>query len=333
MAAECNEKDCTVAQTGVCLLNNEPKSCPQRIAGEIATGADIAAELRDLPKPNQNPTFPATLALPLADASTLMAERYCRLIGILGSPDAGKTALLVCVYLLLAGGKLAGFEFRNSASLMALEEISRGARRWKVGDPPGALTQHTEAKQERAAGFLHFRLALRQGSEVTDILFPDLPGEWSTSLIDLNRSDRLDFLRSADAIWIVLDGLELTERSKRQTALHRAGLLLQRVRALFVDGIPPVRVVISRRDKGELVPQNYQTLVEEAARLGIVLSVSQIASFSEDDAVVPGAGIPELLTTVSDFIARHVETWPTASEAGNSRQMLRFRKRREPTGE
>lgn len=327
MADGCKEKDCTVAQTGICLLNNDPKSCPQRIASEITTGVDVAAELGALAKPAQNPTFPATLALSLADASTLMAGQYCRLIGILGPPDAGKTALLVCVYLLLAGGKLAGFEFRNSGSLMALEEISRGARRWKAGDPPGTLTQHTEAKDERAAGFLHFRLAQREDGEVVDILFPDLPGEWSTSLIDRNRSDRLDFLRSADAIWIMLDGLELTERSKRQTALHRTGLLLQRVRALFVDGVPPVHLVISRRDKGELAPQNYHTLVEEAARLGIVLSVSQIASFSEDDAVAPGAGIPELLTTVSDTIARNVETWPAAGEADSRRQMLRFRKR------
>jgi hypothetical protein len=327
MADRCKEKDCTVGQTGLCLLNNDPKNCPQRIASETTTGLDVAAALGDLAKPAQNPTFPGVLALSLADASTLMSGRYCRLVGILGPPDAGKTALLVCVYLLLASDKLAGFEFRNSSSLMALEEISRGARRWKVGDPPGALTQHTQAKGEREAGFLHFRLAQREGGEVVDILFPDLPGEWSTSLIDSNRSDRLDFLRSADVIWVMLDGLELTERSKRQTALHRIALLLQRVRTLFVDTVPPVRLVISRRDKGELAPHNYQTLVEEAARLGIVLSVSQIASFSEDDAVAPGAGISELLTTVFDTIAQNVETWPVTSSAADARQMLRFRKR------
>jgi hypothetical protein len=125
----------------------------------------------------------------------------------------------------------------------------------------------------------------------------------------------------------MLDGLELAERGKRQMALHRAGLLLQRVRALFVDAVPPVRLVISRRDKGELAPQNYQTLVEEAERLGIVLSASQVASFSEDDAVMPGTGIPELITTVSGTVAQNVEAWPAAGEAGNDRQMLRFRKR------
>src|SRR3546814_773327 len=178
-----------------------------------------------------------------------MTNQYCRLVGILGAPDAGKTAVLVCLYLLLASQKLAGYEFRNSGTLLAFEEISRGARRWKQGDSPGEMTQHTEARDERAAGFLHFRLVRTETNDVADILFPDLPGEWSTSLIDLNRSDRLDFLRSADVIWIMIDGVELAERTTRQTALHRTGLLLQRIRTMLGPNLRPIRLVISRRDK------------------------------------------------------------------------------------
>ena len=327
MVNGCKEKECTVAQTGVCLLNNDPKTCPQRITSEGATGVDVVNELKDLAKPPQNPTFPASLSLSLAQANSLMARRYCRLVGILGLPDAGKTAMLVCVYLLLSASKLAGFEFRNSNSLRALEEISRGARRWKMEDPPGELTQHTEAPDERTAGFLHFRLAKLESREVVDLLFPDLPGEWSNSLIEVNRSDRLDFLRSADAIWIMLDGSELNERSKRHTALHRAGLLLQRVRALFLSEVPPLRLVISRLDKVQLVPEKYHTLVEQAERLGIALSVSQIASFSDNNTIQPGAGIPALLATLSEQTRVDVESWPATGESSNDRQMLRFRKR------
>ena len=326
MADGCNEKECTVGTTGICLLNKDPKNCPQRVATDIAADPDAQSDLAGLATPSQNPTFPASLALSVADAGTLMAGRYCRLIGILGPPDAGKTAMLVCIYLLLASGKLPGYAFRNSDSLIALEEISRGARRWKAGDAPGSLTQHTEARDERAAGFLHFRLS-RNGGELADFLFPDLPGEWTTALIDHNRSDRLDFLRSADAIWIMLDGLELTTRDKRQTALHRMGLLLQRVHALFADALPPVRLVVSRRDKGELPPEVYQPLVAEAIKLGIPLAVSQIASFSENNEIEPGSGIPELLATVFGAEAPRTPIWPDADDSGDARQMLRYRKR------
>jgi hypothetical protein len=81
MADRCKEKDCTVAQTGICLLNNDPKTCPQRIASETTTGVDVAAALGDLAKPAQNPTFPNTLALSLTDASTLMAGRSILPVG------------------------------------------------------------------------------------------------------------------------------------------------------------------------------------------------------------------------------------------------------------
>ena len=145
--------------------------------------------------------------------------------GELGRREDGKTAMLVCIYLLLAAGKLPGYAFRNSDSLIALEEISRGARRWKAGDAPGSLTQHTEARDERAAGFLHFRLS-RGDDELADFLFPDLPGEWTTALIDHNRSDRLDFLRSADAIWIMLDGVD-TRKLKVASLRAQISVVLQ----------------------------------------------------------------------------------------------------------
>lgn len=326
MADGCNEKECTVGTTGICLLNNDPKTCPQRVATDIVFDPDVQSDIEGVEKTNQHPTFSASLGLSISDASKLMAERYCHLIGVLGLPDAGKTAMLVCIYLLLASGKLPGYAFRNSGSLIALEDISRGARHWKASDPPGSLTQHTEAKDERAAGFLHFRL-LCGDSELVDFLFPDLPGEWTTDLIDLNRSDRWDFLRSADAIWIMVDGLELMNRERRKFALHRAILLLQRVRALFVVGLPPVRLVVSRRDKGEIPPQNYQSLVAEAAELGIPLAVSQIASFSEDNGIEPGTGISELLATVFPVEVPRTSFWPDVGDVGDTRQMLRYRNR------
>lgn len=325
-SSACRQRDCTVAQTGQCLLNNDPRTCPQRIATDVSAETPTLAAASALPRPEANPTFPAGLTLSLSDASNLMGARYCRVIGILGVPDAGKTAALVCLYLLLARNKLGGFQFRNSYSLMALEQISRGARRWKQHDPPGELTVHTESKDERAAGFIHLRLNVTAMDEAVDFLLPDLPGEWSDDLIDENRTDRLAFLRAAEAIWIMVDGIELVTLAQRQVTLHRTALLLQRLVPVVTEATP-IYLVISRRDKGEIQQNVYATLLAEAARLRIALKVLQIASFSDDGAVQPGTGIRELIEAVIRLPQPQAGFWPDESPDRAARQVLQFRHR------
>ncbi|MEH2469277.1 hypothetical protein V1281_001472 [Nitrobacteraceae bacterium AZCC 2161] len=87
-----------------------------------------------------------------------MAERYCTLIGILGDPDSGKTAALVSLYLIASYTQHEGFGFADCRSLMAFNDISQRARHWNEGAPPDQMTVHTEAPDERTAGFLHLRL-------------------------------------------------------------------------------------------------------------------------------------------------------------------------------
>src|SRR5206468_4014081 len=110
--------------------------------------------------------------------------------------DAGKTAALVSLYLLVSRDKLGGRHFADSRSLMGFDQISHGARRWNEGALPDQLTVHTELGDDRSAGFLHLRLRSDDG-ETVDILLPDLPGEWTAALIDSNRVDRLEFLKTA----------------------------------------------------------------------------------------------------------------------------------------
>ena len=323
MAQACRQANCTVAQTGICLLNNDPAKCPERLA--TGSPVDVSSSLASLPTPQTRPTFPPGLALSLAEAATLMGGRYCRIIGILGPPDAGKTAALVSLYLLLAHNKLRGYEFRDSLSLMGLEEISRGARRWNPSDPPGQLTVHTEGPDERAAGFIHLRVLKTASDESTDLFFSDLPGEWSNDLIDTNRTDRLSFLRSADVVWGMVDGSELASE-KRQVVLHRTTLLLQRLAAMLSPTVPPVYLVISRRDKGELHERTFASLNSEAGRLKVKLRILHIASFSEDDTIAPGAGLAELLDAVIDTHVTASPFWPD-TEVAHNRRVLAFRYR------
>jgi Double-GTPase 2 len=326
MVAGCKNDNCTVAATGVCLLNNDPATCVQRLAVESPI-SDMTAELADVPPAAQNPTFPPSFTLSLDDITSMMSGAYCRIIGILGPPDAGKTAALVCLYLLTSVNRLVGFAFRDSKTLLALEEISRGARRWRQGDLPGKLTAHTEQPDERAAGFLHIRLARSDESEAYDLLIPDLPGEWTTSLIDYNRTDRLDFLRSADVIWLMVDGQELADRATRHTATHRTSVLLQRLKAFIGGCMPTVHLVISRLDKGEIATAAYKAILQEAELLQVPLSVFQIASFSELEEVRPGNGMPELISAALAPASSAGRCWPDREVSPESRHMLKYRVR------
>lgn len=330
MIAACRKPDCTVGQTGICLLNNNADTCPERLLATVdTTGAAVSGEVTvppPLSAPRRNPQFPSSLTLTPDALREACGGRFFRLIGILGAPDAGKTAILVSLYLLLSRGSLKGFKYADSMSLLAFDEISRGARRWNQGKPPEQMTNHTEPPDHRTAGFLHLRLRNRK-SETADILLPDLPGEWSTSFIDSSRVDRLGFLKAADVIWLMVDGRQLIEPVSRQQVLHRTSLLLQRVSELLGVDVPPVFIVISHRDLGNPADASIRKLETEAQRFSVPVKIVQVSSFSDNDLIVPGTGIAELiessLASISESFAQPL--WPDFSAGSSNRQFLKFR--------
>lgn len=332
MEGTCRRPECTVAETGKCLLNNDPATCAERheTRDDIGEPVDPTIDVQDalsavLESPKAKPKFPASFTLSPAGASALMAKRYCRIVGILGAPDAGKTASLVSLYLLCSQERLDGFTYSDSRTLIAFEEIARGARRWNDGNVPEQMTGHTELADERTAGFLHLRLRSNESDETLDLLLPDLPGEWTNSLIDQNRVERLNFLKSADVLWIMLDGRSLLDAKRRMLAIHRARLLIQRVAALLGPATPPTLLVVTRRDSGNPSEQTLDKLREEAASHGISLSIAQIASFADDSEIAPGTGISDLLRYTASIAIDRKEFWPDCRATNSHRSILRFR--------
>ena len=323
MGAGCTQENCTVGETGTCLLNNDPATCPHRAAA--STGAiDVGAEVAPLKEPVKNPRFPLSLSLSPTQVTEMMGTRYCRLIGILGAPNAGKTAALVSLYLLLARDRLTGFRFADSRTLMAFDEISQGARRWNDGQLPEQLTAHTEMSDDRAAGFLHLRLASDHHDEPVDVLLPDLPGEWTTAMIENGRVDRLQFLKRADVIWLMVDGDHLSAPATRQLALHRTKLLMQRLAELIVPSASII-LVITRRDTAVIDQATLDDLLTEAAAHGLTIAVMQIASFADEGTISPGTGIRELVEATLSRDADHQAFWPDHSTKHSpSRAMMRY---------
>lgn len=303
MGVQCGQEDCTVVETGVCLLNNDPSTCPQR-----SEPGDVGGDVPPVEGAKKAP-IPRSRAYGVVEARALMASRYVHVVGILGEPNAGKTACLVSLYLLLARNKLSGFTFGDSRTLMAFEEISRGARRWNEGQLPDQLTAHTELADDRTAGFLHIR-AKSVGRVVDiDLLLPDLPGEWTSALIERNRVDRLQFLRRADTMWLMVDGAELTAPETRQGTLHRTRLLIQRL-ADFLNPSPPVILVVTRSDQCTADQGAVADLCNEGNDHGLNMKVIPIASVSDDEAVESGHGIADLIrSTIREPRGERV-LWP-----------------------
>lgn len=332
MLIACKKTDCTVAETGICLLNNDVDTCPERLLAGIE---HVAAETMNvavpppLSSPERSPRFPSSLTMTPDLLREACGGRIFRLVGVLGAPDAGKTAILVSLYLLLSSGKLKGFNFADSMSLLAFDEISRGARRWNDGAPPEQMTNHTELPDDRTAGFLHLRLCDRESGVRHDVLLPDLPGEWSTSLIDSNRVDRLEFLKAADVIWVTVDGRQLLEPATRQQVLHRTGMLLQRISEFLGKKVPPVFVVISHKDLGDPSAASLSKLESDAKRVNLLIKILQVSSFSDNETTAPGTGIAELVgaSLVSASPTTSAPLWPDSSLADSNRQFLNFRAR------
>lgn len=310
MSRPCQQENCTIEATGVCLLNNDPILCPNRTEGDsVGTLVQSSVLAPALSEPVKKPRFPLSLTLTPSDASEIMGRCYCSMVGILGVPDAGKTASLVSLFLLLAKRRLVGFSYRDSKSLMAFDEISQGARQWKDGNPPDQMTSHTELADDRTAGYLHLELFEDSSGRSIHLLLPDLPGEWSTALIDSNRTDRLEFLKRADVIWLMVDGTQLATPSTRQLTIHRVKLLIGRI-GDFLQSPPRILLVVTRADKSSPTVGTLEDLQQEATKKGMCLKVVPIASFAEEGAVEPGFGLDHLIKETINLEIKPLETWP-----------------------
>jgi hypothetical protein len=345
MIPTCTTEGCTFDTTGRCVLGNEPDECPSRGAivdldestgsseTEMAVEEDAAEGLTAAPlqaPPSTQVSLPLGGQLTYDDLEKIGSQRGYRMIGILGLPNAGKTAALVSLYLLAANGRLGTFRFRNSASLFGFDEIAAGTKAWdENGEMLEKIIKHTELADPRRPGFLHLRLHSDKLSGPVDFVFPDLPGEWTDSLIDRSDHERLGFMRSAEALWILIDGSALVDLERRQAVVNRAQRILSRVRQYF-DPPPdlPILLVVSRRDQFESLPEEpMKRIQEEAAKRDIRLEVVEIASVSEHVDRTPGGFGIETLLNASIRLADPALMPPSAAVAPltGSRQMLRFR--------
>lgn len=337
MSKSCNFSGCTVGETGTCALERDPATCEHCVgAGSSAAGSSnpLAAADQDgigapvLEQPGGTVFFPSSRALGPDVVSKMMAARYISVVGILGDPESGKTACLVSLYLMVANAQLEGWTFADSKSLMAFEDIARGARDWNAGQPPEQMTVHTEMSDDRRPGFLHLRLMRKADGRRVDLVLPDLPGEWTTALVGTARFDRFEFMKAAEAIWVVVDGRALASKERRQGVISRVGQLAERLKTMFDGNVPRLMIAATHRDAGEIADSVLTRLITDLERREVAVSVISIAPFSDNPEMKPGFGIAELIdATVSDALVMPC-FWPESSPREGTRSYLRYRRDR-----
>jgi hypothetical protein len=340
MSAACRYEGCTVGETGACALERDPATCENRIgnafaATEGAAGADtlttpvsgdesIGAPV--LEGPVSSSSFPSSRTLGPEAIEEMMSSRYVTVVGILGDPESGKTACLASLYLLVSNANLEGWSFADSRSLMAFDDIARGARDWNEGQPPEQMTVHTEMADDRRPGFLHLRLVRESDGRRVDFALPDLPGEWTKTFVRTARSDRLEFMKSAEAIWVVVDGRALADREQRQGLITRLGQLAGRIRALRNGAVPRLLIVVTHRDLGEVDASVASRIATELAKHQVAGEIVPVAPFSDSNEVKAGFGISTLIDATVGANRSAPEFWPSTAPRPHGRSFLRYRR-------
>lgn len=344
MSGSCSFDGCTVDETRACALERDPSTCSNRVHSiqvsdatsadsltreEVASQSGVRLGAPVLDQPVRATALPASRTLGLEDLNALMGNRYVNVVGILGDPESGKTACLASLYLLVSHAMLEGWSFADSKSLGAFEEIVRGARDWNHGEVPEQMTVHTELTDDHGPGFLHLRLVRRSDGRRVDLALPDVPGEWTQALVNAARSDRLDFMRSAEVIWIVLDGRTLADIEKRQGLIARVGQLAGRLNTMLSGRAPRLMIVVTHRDL-HVLPENVAgRLQTELARRGAKAEIVGIAPFSDHPDKVPaGFGIAQLVDLTVGMRPERPTFWRQTEPTESDRAYLSYRRNR-----
>lgn len=332
----------------MCAMEKNPTTCEHRVngpkssipasssgnvqvAGPIGDGGEVDPIVGApvLESTERAPAFPSSTTLGLDVVNRLARSRYLTSIGILGESNSGKTACVVSLYLLVSNGHLDGWTFANSVSLTGFEDISRAARVWNDGRPPDQITLHTEMADERQPGLLHMRLKRKRDGRRIDISLPDLPGEWTEALIKTSRSDRLEFMRSAEVMWLVVDGKALRNLKSRQGAITRLGELLGRVEEMTKEAPPKVLVVVTHRDKGLLDQSIRDRLEAEFQKRTLPVQILEVAPVADDEKTCKsGFGIEALLDASIGSAPEATEFWSSTTPTHGVRAYLGYRRDR-----
>lgn len=218
----CSNPDCRVAQDGRCVEGvPDTKSCSHYGKPLVI----VEAAKLELSKAPTRPSvrLPSAEALPAAAAETVLRDRLCNVIGIIGPHESGKTSLIGGIYDLLMDDLVGKYAFAGSSTLHAFERAVHDSRTTSNRDDP-----HMERTERGPATYFHLDLSHIEGRQKLTALFANRDGE-AYMETQTNPDLAIDFpeLSRCDTLTVLADGVKLMDDSERHQVLNDVCLTIR----------------------------------------------------------------------------------------------------------
>ena len=274
----CTLAECTVADGGSCARGEpDPLDCK---FFELASPDDIAQyepEIRTI-------ALPSGEALFADEMEPLFASHPVSLVAPLGLNEAGKTTLIAMIYLFLRSGRLDGFRFAGSRTVVGL------ARRTHDASVASARNIGTTPRTGRETSGQHLHLAMRRTADDSPapLVLADLAGEHVRELQNGACPDVVcATLRRADHIPIVVDGVGVADPTTRSATILSTRTLIG---------------MLAKQDRNP------------AAELSVVLTKADMLGAVDTDAVLDAICRDTIAATAARFVTADREP-PDSHEA------------------
>src|ERR1035437_3129863 len=226
-----------------------------------------------------------------------------RVVAFIGPPKGGKTALLASPYECFQIGEFAGRSFAGSDTLVGFERVSHLGRL--------ASRLHKPDTERTRSGPHHcFHLRVWSGNTGSgNVLLSNISGEDCDAAVDSSEDcKRLQILRRADHVVLVLDCGALCDTKTRQDARNYATTLLRSlVESEMIGFRSIIDIVFNKWDLVESHPQRQDSIafleVVEADMRNRFLSLFGALTFYRTAArpeygpLLPGHGVDALFSS------------------------------------